>query len=124
MFVMLSHPKGGRSASMHVTWNSRGDRLLGLRRRLPPVLYKIESPISLAQFDHPGYYNSCTMKSCCFGGEDDTLVMSGSDDFNVYAWKVPEEGGGGWVSRALHVLQGHRSIVNQVNIPSKSIITF
>ena len=99
---------------MHVAWNYRGDRLLGLRRRLPPVLYKIESPIALAQFDHPGYYNSCTMKSCCFGGEDDTLVLSGSDDFNVYAWRVPEEGGGGWVGRAQHVLQGHRSIVNQV----------
>ena len=99
---------------MHVAWNYRGDRLLGLRRRLPPVLYKIESPIALAQFDHPGYYNSCTMKSCCFGGEDDTLVMSGSDDFNVYAWCVPEEGGGGWVGKAQHVLQGHRSIVNQV----------
>ena len=63
------------------------------------------------------------MKSCCFGGEDDTLVMSGSDDFNVYAWRVPEEGGGGWVSRAQHVLQGHRSIVNQVVLDCVSLIS-
>ena len=55
-------------------------------------MYGIQSPAAQAQFDHPGYYNSCTMKSCCFGGQDDQFVMSGSDDFNVYIWPIPEEG--------------------------------
>lgn len=44
--------------------------------------------------------------------------MSGSDDFNVYIWEVPDD----WadqaklvtVGRAFMVLHGHRSIVNQV----------
>lgn len=30
------------------------------------------------------------MKSCCFAGDHDQLVLSGSDDFSLYAWKVPE----------------------------------
>ena len=99
-----------------IRWNSKGDRILGLRRRLSPVLYRVDSPASIAQFDHPGYYNSCTMKSCCFGGPNDEYVLSGSDDFNVYMWRLPEEGDfcSQWVARAQHVLQGHRSIVNQV----------
>ena len=27
-------------ASMYASWNCRGDKILGLRRRLPPVLYR------------------------------------------------------------------------------------
>ena len=34
------------------------------------------------------------MKSCCFAGENDQFVVSGSDDFNLYMWKVPDIGGG------------------------------
>ena len=107
---------GVSQTSMYVRWNCRGDRILGLRRRLSPVLYRVDSPAAIAQFDHPGYYNSCTMKSCCFGGQEDEFVLSGSDDFNLYMWRVPEEGESRsqWVVRAHHVLQGHRSIVNQV----------
>ena len=107
---------GVTQTSMYVRWNQRGDRILGLRRRLSPVLYTVDSPAAVAQFDHPGYYNSCTMKSCCFGGPNDEFVLSGSDDFNLYMWRVPEEGETSpqWVARAHHVLQGHRSIVNQV----------
>ena len=45
-------------------------------------------------------------------------VVSGSDDFNVYLWEVPND----WayhdelvtIGRAYMVLHGHRSIVNQV----------
>ena len=45
--------------------------------------------------------------------------MSGSDDFNVYIWEVPDDLDDESVSiitvrRAFMVLQGHRSIVNQV----------
>ena len=46
-----------------------------------------------AQFDNPLYYNSCTMKSCCFAGSGDQYVLSGSDDFSLYMWKVPEDPG-------------------------------
>lgn len=46
------------------------------------------------------------------------FVVSGSDDFNIYIWEVPDD----WadhnevltIGRAFMVLHGHRSIVNQV----------
>ena len=46
-----------------------------------PVLYDISSPKALVEFDHPGYFNSCTMKSGTFGAED--LVFSGNDFWNL-----------------------------------------
>ena len=52
-----------------------------------------------AQFDNPLYYNSCTMKSCCFAGSRDQYVLSGSDDFSLYMWKVPDDPGTTGVAR-------------------------
>lgn len=105
-------------SAMSVRFNSNGTQLLALRRRLPPVLYDIHSRLPVFQFDNQGYFNSCTMKSCCFAGDRDQYILSGSDDFNLYMWKVPadpEAGGlGRVVNGAFMVLKGHRSIVNQV----------
>ncbi|XP_053553967.1 DDB1- and CUL4-associated factor 5 [Bombina bombina] len=105
-------------SAMSVRFNSNGTRLLALRRRLPPVLYDIHSRLPIFQFDNQGYFNSCTMKSCCFAGDRDQFILSGSDDFNLYMWKIPsnpEAGGAGRVvNGAFMVLKGHRSIVNQV----------
>ncbi|XP_076749837.1 DDB1- and CUL4-associated factor 5 isoform X1 [Xylocopa sonorina] len=106
---------------MNVRFNTAGNRLLALRRRLPPVLYAVDSSTLLCQFDHPGYYNSCTMKSCCFAGDNDEYVLSGSDDFNLYMWKIPPEDVK-WVNSAHMVLRGHRSIVNQVRYNQASCI--
>lgn len=111
----------GHESAMSATFNSTGTKILGLRKRLPPVLYDVSSPVKRAEFDAHGYFNSCTMKSCCFAGADDELVVSGSDDFGVYAWRVDAPGKRGIcgpdhkiVKRAEVVLKGHRSIVNQV----------
>lgn len=89
---------GSAESCMSVRWDSRGQQLLALRRRLPPVLYPVHSPCYVAQFDHPSYYNSCTMKSCCFAGDNDQFVLSGSDDFNLYMWKVPKSESGKFFS--------------------------
>ncbi|GFY50484.1 DDB1- and CUL4-associated factor 5 [Trichonephila inaurata madagascariensis] len=104
-------------SAMSVRFNSAGTHLLALRRRFPPVLYEITSPQPAAEFDHHEYYNSCTMKSCCFAGDKDQYILSGSDDFKLYVWKIPDSVNskkGVWVSKAHFVLRGHRSIVNQV----------
>ncbi|KAM4625594.1 DDB1- and CUL4-associated factor 5 [Polymixia lowei] len=105
-------------SAMSVRFNSTGTQLLALRRRLPPVLYELHSRLPSFQFDNQGYFNSCTMKSCCFAGDKDQYILSGSDDFNLYMWKIPtdpEAGGlGRVVNGAFMVLKGHRSIVNQV----------
>lgn len=54
----------------------------------------INTVFSFFQFDAEHYYNSCTMKSCCFAGDNDQFVLSGSDDFNLYMWKIPESNSG------------------------------
>lgn len=102
--------------SMSVRFNSTGTHILALRRRLAPVLYSVSSPEPVAEFYHQDYYNSCTMKSCSFAGDRDQFVLSGSDDFNLYMWKVPDTGDSfDMVVEQPHiVLYGHRSIVNQV----------
>jgi len=110
---------GEHSSAMSVRFSSDGRRLLALRRRKPPVLFNVDSPEPQVEFDHPGYYNSCTMKSCSFGGFGDEFAMSGSDDFNVYVWRIPEDGSQ-WVNRAQVTLKGHRSIVNQVRFCQKT----
>uniref|UniRef100_A0A673ZY57 Ddb1 and cul4 associated factor 5 n=1 Tax=Salmo trutta TaxID=8032 RepID=A0A673ZY57_SALTR len=112
-------------SAMSVRFNSAGTQLLALRRRLPPVLYELHSRLPSFQFDNQGYFNSCTMKSCCFAGDKDQYVLSGSDDFNLYMWRIPKdpEAGGRVVNGASMVLKGHRSIVNQVRFnPSTSMI--
>ena len=62
---------------MNARFNDAGTTLLAVRRRLPPVLYAVNSATHLCQFDHPGYYNSCTMKSCCFAGNNNEYILSG-----------------------------------------------
>ncbi|CAH1791672.1 unnamed protein product, partial [Owenia fusiformis] len=109
---------GGRDCAqscMSVRINQLGTELVALRRRLPPVLYNLTSETPIHTFDQSGYYNSCTMKSCCFAGDRDQYVVSGSDDFNLYVWKIPEKPNSiKEVDQAHFVLAGHRSIVNQV----------
>jgi len=113
--------RSAQQACMYARFDGEGKHVLVIRRRLPPALYDIAKSNTQCQFDHPGYYNSCTLKSCCFAGADDEYVVAGSDDFNVYVWKIPssvgmeeDEGDDCWVGHAHHVLRGHRSIVNQV----------
>ncbi|XP_054723193.1 DDB1- and CUL4-associated factor 5-like [Uloborus diversus] len=104
-------------SAMSVRFNNSGTHLLALRRRLPPVLYDITADYFVAEFDHEEYYNSCTMKSCCFAGDKDQYVLSGSDDFRLYVWKIPDSlnsKSSTRVGEVHRILTGHRSIVNQV----------
>lgn len=86
---------GTSQNSMSVRFNSTGTQVLALRRRLAPILYTIHCSDPVVEFYHQDYYNSCTMKSCSFAGEGDEFVLSGSDDFNLYMWKIPELGDSG-----------------------------
>lgn len=100
---------------MSVRFNSRGDRLLALRRRSSPVLYDIGKMHPIHEFDYKTYYNACTLKSCSFAGLHDEYIMSGSDDFCVYLWKIPLDLSESYTQTEPHmILRGHRSIVNQV----------
>lgn len=84
---------GGDDATqscMSIRFNSMGTMLLALRRRLPPILYSTLDKEPICQFYNPDYFNSCTTKSCTFAGASDEYVLSGSDDFNLYVWKVSD----------------------------------
>lgn len=138
---------GGDDAAqscMSVRFNTLGTQVVALRRRLPPILYSTIHEDPICQFYHSDYYNSCTMKSCTFAGESDEFVMSGSDDFNLYVWRVADvdckyfadldeqfikilnftvELRHQWVDENQMVLYGHRSIVNQVRYnPQRCLI--
>ncbi|KAG5882587.1 hypothetical protein JTB14_030136 [Gonioctena quinquepunctata] len=104
--------QSGKISGISACFDGSGKKVLALRRRLPPVLYLAESENAQCQFYHPQYYNSCTMKTCCFAGGNDEYILSGSDDFNLYMWKIPLDDSEWGTSHML--LRGHRSIVNQV----------
>ena len=77
------------------------------------------------QMTHPNYSNICTIKSCTFAGPN--YMLTGSDDWNIYVWKMPTKWGevcGGKevpnIERAYTVLRGHRSIVNHVRFGERS----
>lgn len=82
--------KNSIQSCMSVRFNTHGTQVLALRRRLPPILYNTNSEDAVCQFYHADYYNSCTMKSCSFAGENDEYAISGSDDFNLYMWRVAD----------------------------------
>ena len=64
-----------QQSCMSVRFNQKGDQIIALRRRLPPVLYKIHSHEPVCEFDHSAYYNSCTMKSICYAGDNDQVGL-------------------------------------------------
>ena len=123
--------------AMNVRFNQYGTQLAALRHRLRPVLYLLNEPTPIYTFDHENFSNSCTLKSACFAGDQDQYFVSGSDDFNVYVWKIPQTSYTGLddsdesespisqpvvnsAPRTTHIsnahlkLSSHRSIVNQV----------
>ncbi|OTF79155.1 hypothetical protein BLA29_007627, partial [Euroglyphus maynei] len=74
-----------------------------------------------------GFYNYCTLKNCSFAGQNDQYVISGSDNFYIYMWKIPDivlnnswennplnNDSTTYVAKPMQILSGHRSIVNQV----------
>lgn len=114
-------------AAMCVNFNQTGDKLLALGRKLPPVLYDVRSPYPQLLFEGDGFYNYCTLKKCSFAGQNDQYVISGSDNFYIYLWKIPDTvRNDSWpenplkndtttfVAKPIQLLTGHRSIVNQV----------
>lgn len=97
---------------MYGQWNDTGDGLFAVRSRSSPIYYDFNSG-GCVEFSDSGFVNSCTVKSCSFISPN--LVMTGSDDWNIYVWKVPDLGcERKKVDAAYRILKGHRSIVNHV----------
>ena len=106
-----------KKSAMCANFSPDGSQIFVLGRKSNPLLYNLANPLPIAEFDHPGYWNRCTMKSGTFSAQD--YVFSGSDNFAIYAWKVPDQDQDfQYIKRADFVLQGHQSIVNQVRYNS------
>nr|CAB3236295.1 DDB1- and CUL4-associated factor 5-like [Phallusia mammillata] len=121
--ILLKYSPHQQDSTMSVQFNEDGTQLFVLRRRAGPVLYNVHDPEHIACFEETGYFNSCTMKSGCFAGENDEYVVSGSDDFNVYVWNTPEKGNVAHhqiIKPSKFKLCGHKSIVNQVRYNKQS----
>lgn len=108
----------GPPSAMSVAWAPGGSRLGVIRRRGAPAVFALAHPAALRRLDDPAYFNSCTMKSLAWGGPRGDLLLTGSDDFSLFAWRVPEvpapAAPGPHAASADAVFKGHRSIVNQV----------
>ncbi|KAB7506480.1 DDB1- and CUL4-associated factor 5 [Armadillidium nasatum] len=112
---LIKYGEKRSGSSMCARFNSSGSQIIALRRRMHPILFNTHSEKPVCEFDADHYYNSCTMKSCCFAGYHDQFVLSGSDDFNLYMWRIPDaDSDVNFVTDAHMILKGHRSIVNQV----------
>ena len=73
-----------------VNFNKHGTQLIALRKNLRPCLYLLNEAKPACYFDHEEFSNNCTLKTCCFAGDDDQYFVTGSDDFCVYSWRIPE----------------------------------
>uniref|UniRef100_A0A915PM72 Uncharacterized protein n=1 Tax=Setaria digitata TaxID=48799 RepID=A0A915PM72_9BILA len=111
------------SSVMYGQWSDDGEAIFATRSRTSPILYDLNGGGSV-EFNDQNYLNSCTVKSCSFINRD--LVMTGSDDWNIYIWKVPNdrETVGQTVDKAYRVLEGHRSIVNHARYSSLNRLLF
>ncbi|VDM42350.1 unnamed protein product [Toxocara canis] len=106
------HWNHGIRSVMYGQWSDNGDAIFATRSQSSPIYYNLNDGTSV-EFSDSGYLNSCTVKSCSFISHD--LVMTGSDDWNIYVWKIPQNRQTGerqTIDKAYRVLKGHRSIVN------------
>lgn len=86
-----SHPNYSSTNQnvMSVSFNKYGTQLAVLRNKLRPVVYETNNTCPMYTLDAQGFSNSCTLKSCCFAGDKDQYFVTGSDNFSVYCWKIP-----------------------------------
>ena len=114
------------STSGNQTWsarfNSSGTRLLCSESDSQLVVYDFPSwqqPFktgkTLLKASDYGNDNWTMYDVSCFAGIDDELVISGSDDCNMYIWSLPDPKGQQCsVDQPLCVLCGHEKVINCV----------
>jgi WD40 repeat protein len=71
-------------------WNKTGDRIVcSVRKSYPMVFVPYQKePLCVCYADN--YKNSCTLKMCAFVAPEHDWVVSGSDDFRIYCWRLPK----------------------------------
>ena len=115
-----------RCVHSFVTSNARfdgkGSRLLGKQLSKNIIIYNVptEQPppatngvTDRVQLTAPGY-SSESLRSSCFAGDDDELVVAPSSDHQLFIWSVPEGRGDRTIDQSLLSLTGHQHAVNGV----------
>lgn len=85
----LMMPSAGRRAFRnvaHVAFNKAGDEFLVTYQGFLPTVYSLRDHDPRLVCNDETYRNTCTMKSHCFGGYNDDLIIAGSDDYQIYVW--------------------------------------
>lgn len=75
---------------MSARFDYLGNKILANGKKQPLVLYDVRCPYPQLLLDANGYFNSCTTKNCSFAGNNSQFAISGSDNFCVYIWKIPD----------------------------------
>ncbi|KJH44202.1 WD domain, G-beta repeat protein [Dictyocaulus viviparus] len=82
------------SEAIYVEWNSTGTALTALQSHSNPTYIDLTERRQVELKDSQ-YSNVHTIKSVNF--MDDSTIMTGSDDFNIYAWRIPDnDDNNGW----------------------------
>ncbi|KAI6186465.1 hypothetical protein M3Y98_00135500 [Aphelenchoides besseyi] len=101
----------------HCTWSPNGQKIAAVISGGCLSLY--DSLYSThVTFNDPEFQNQITMKSCLF--MDDDTLLCGSDQWDIFAWKVPSDNEVRHVSDSYSILRGHRSIVNHIRYSSRN----
>jgi WD40 repeat protein len=72
-------------------FNKFGNQIIASVKGGYPTLFSTLSEEPLCVMYSDSYRNMCTLKSCTFIGSDHEYIVSGSDDFRIYGWKIPAD---------------------------------
>jgi len=117
---------GVDTPATRVVWNETGRHICCSLESYTPLLLDAHCR-PLCRFDDEAFANRITMKGVSFAGPDDGWLLSGSDDFRIYLWRIPPEVLDTTLPPLAHhvlsdvpvvtepqILLSHRSIVNSV----------
>ena len=109
-----------------VRFNGSGSRLLCYEAGSRLIVYDLSTKEQLAgtgkmKLKAADFINENILSHiCCFAGMDDEMVISGSDNDNLYIWSLPDpKGQDCQVNRPLRVLTGHQDTINCVRYSSE-----
>jgi hypothetical protein len=88
---LIHYDTYGRKSINGATFCSNGTTIVTSVRRAYPMIFNIDEEAPLAVCSAQGYRNSCTLKNIAVGGPNADYIVSGSDDFCVYMWRLPNQ---------------------------------
>jgi len=109
--------------TLSARFDGKGNRLLFKPREDLSVVYNVltdqdqrpaaDGVTDKVQLTAPGY-SSESLRSSCFAGDDDELVVAPSSDHRLFIWSVPEGRGDRTIDQSLLSLTGHQHDVKAV----------